>query len=290
VFEGFERFDITTSVTTIHGRVGGDGPPVLLLHGIPETHLMWHRIAPTLAERHTVVATDLRGYGESGTPPSTADHAPYSMREIARDQIEVMAAMGHDRFAVVGHDRGARCGYRMALDHPSVVAHVAVLDIVPTGDVFRRVDGDLMMSFWVWSFLSAPEPVPERLIADAPDIFVNHLLDEWSERSDAFPDDVRTAYISPFRDPDTVHAICEEYRAAATLDRAHDEADRDRRRIRCPVLVLWSHTGWIARWDPLAIWQTWADDVRGAPVTAGHFLPEEAPDVTVRSIVDFLVG
>jgi haloacetate dehalogenase len=290
VFEGFEQFDITTSVTTIHGRVGGDGPPVLLLHGIPETHLMWHRIAPTLAERHTVVATDLRGYGESGTPPSTADHAPYSMREIARDQIEVMAAMGHDRFAVVGHDRGARCAYRMALDHPSVVAHLAVLDIVPTGDVFRRVNGDLMMSFWVWSFLSAPEPVPERLIADAPDIFVNHLLDEWSERSDAFPDDVRTAYIAPFRNPDTVHAICEEYRAAATLDRARDEADRGRRRIRCPLLVLWSHTGWIAEWDPLAIWRTWADDVRGAPVAAGHFLPEEAPEVTVRSIVDLLVG
>jgi haloacetate dehalogenase len=288
MFEGFEEFDISASGTTIHGRVRGDGPPVLLLHGIPETHLMWHRIAPELAERYTVVATDLRGYGQSGTPPSTPDHAPYSMREIARDQIEVMAALGHERFVVVGHDRGARCAYRMALDHPSIVTRLGMLDIVPTGDVFRRVDGDLMMSFWVWSFLSAPEPTPERLIAGAPDAFVNHMLDAWTERPDTFPDEVRAAYITPFRDPDTVHAICEEYRAAATLDRAHDEADRGRRGIACPVLVLWSHTGWVAGWDPLAIWRTWADDVRGSPVAAGHFLPEEAPDATVRSIIDLV--
>ena len=288
MFEGFEEFDITTSGTTINGRVGGNGPPVLLLHGIPETHVMWHRIVPELAERHTVVATDLRGYGASGTPESAPDHAPYSMRSIALDQVEVMAALGHDRFAVIGHDRGARCAYRMALDHAPVVTHLGVLDIVPTGDVFRRVDAGVMRSFWVWSFLAAPEPTPERLIGAAPDVIVNHMLDAWSERPGVFDERMRAAYLAPFRRPETVHAICEEYRAATTLDREHDEADRGRRRIACPVLILWSDTGVIAGWDPVAIWRTWADDVRGAPISAGHFLPEEAPGATARHILDFL--
>src|SRR5215211_6062439 len=269
-FDGFEEFDLTTSETTIHGRVGGDGPAILLLHGIPETHLMWHRIAPRLAERHTVVATDLRGFGDSGTPPSAADHTPYCMRAIAREQIEVMAALGHDRFDVVGHDRGARCAYRMALDHPLVVTSLAVLDIVPTADVFRRANGDVMMSFWVWTFLSAPDPIPERLIAGAPDVIVNHMLDAWSDRPDAFADEVRAAYVTAFRDPETTHAICEEYRAAASLDRQHDEADRGRRRIQCPVLVLWSETGWVAGLDPLMMWRTWTEDVRGGPISSGH--------------------
>jgi haloacetate dehalogenase len=290
LFDGFEAFDLATSATTIHGRVGGDGPPVLLLHGIPETHLMWHAVAPALAERHTVVATDLRGYGDSGTPPSTSDHAPYSMREIARDQVEVMAALGHERFAVVGHDRGARCAYRLALDRPEVVTKLVVLDVVPTGDVFRRANGDLMVAFWVWSFLASPEPTPERLIAGAPDVFVDHMLDEWSERPDAFPPEVRAAYEDAFREPATVHAICEEYRAAATLDRRHDEEDRGHRRIACPVLVVWSDSGWIADWNPGAMWHSWADDVRGGSIEAGHFLPEEAPDETTRYLLDFLGG
>lgn len=288
MFDGFEPFDIATSATSIHGRVGGNGPPLLLLHGIPETHLMWHRVAPELAKRYTIVATDLRGYGGSGAPGSTPDHAPYSMREIASDQIEVMAALGHDRFAVIGHDRGARCAYRLALDHPSLVTRLGVLDVVPTGDVFGLVDGDVMLSFWVWSFLAAPEPTPERLIAADPDAFVNHMLDEWSDRALAFPDEVRAAYVATFHDPARIHAVCEEYRAAATLDRQHDEADRGERRIACPVLVLWSRTGWVAEWDPLTIWRRWAGDVRGRPIEGGHFLPEEAPEETVRSIIDFL--
>ena len=179
MFDGFEELDVPTSGTTIHGRRGGTGPPVLLLHGIPETHLMWHRVAPRLAEHFTVVATDLRGFGDSGKPPSTADHGPYSMRELARDQVQVMHTLGYARFSVVGHDRGARCAYRLALDHPEAVSRLAVLDIVPTGDAFRRADRDFALHFWVWSFLAAPEPVPERLIAGAPGVFVNHMLDAW---------------------------------------------------------------------------------------------------------------
>ena len=179
MFDGFEEFDISTAGASIHGRRGGNGPPVLLLHGIPETHLMWHRVAPHLAERYTVVAADLRGYGDSGTPPSTADHQPYSMRAIGRDQIEVMRRLGYDQFSIVGHDRGACCGYRLALDQPDAVARLAVMDVVPVGDAYDRADKDFSLVYWQWSFLAAPEPAPERFINAAPANLVDFMLDTW---------------------------------------------------------------------------------------------------------------
>ena len=283
MFDGFVEFDVAVRGTTIHGRFGGTGPPLLLLSGIPETHLMWHRVAPTLARWYTVVATDLRGYGDSGTPPSSDDHAPYAMREIARDQVEVMRHFGHDRFAVAGHDRGGRCAYRLALDHPDVVTKLAVLDIVPTGDAFRGADMTWSLGFWVWSFLAAPYPVPEALIAGSPATLVDHMLDTWATVPAAFPPEIRQEYTDKFSRPDTIHAICEEYRAAATLDYQHDEADRGRVKIACPVLALWSHTGP----DQLATWGAWADDVRGHAIAAGHFLPEEAPEEVVKEFVAF---
>jgi haloacetate dehalogenase len=288
MFECFEEFDVAGSMTTIHGRRGGTGPPLLLLHGIPETHLMWHRVAPALAEEFTVVATDLRGYGDSGKPPSADDHHPYAMREIARDQVEVMARLGYDRFGVAGHDRGARCAYRMALDHPTAVNGLAVLDIVPTGDAFRLADMEFSLGYWVWSFLAAPYPVPEELIQRSPATIVDHMLDTWSASSDAFPPEVRRAYVEKLSDPATIHAVCEEYRAAATLDVRHDEADRGRHRIACPVLVLWARDGAVGRWyEPLDVWSAWADDVRGGPVPVGHFLPEEAPERVVAELRQF---
>ncbi|HJP66644.1 MAG TPA: alpha/beta fold hydrolase [Actinomycetota bacterium] len=249
---------------------------------------MWRDVAPRLAERFSVVATDLRGFGDSGKPASAPDYAPYSMREIALDQIEVMKAFGHERFAVVGHDRGARCAYRMALDHPSVITRLAVLDVVPTADVFRLADQEFATGFWVWAFLAAPEPVPEQLILGAPAVFVDHMLNAWSQVPGAFPSDVRAEYVAKFSDPETVHAICEEYRAAATLDRQHDEEDRGKRRIICPTLVLWSGEGGVASWRPLELWNDWADDVQGGAMAAGHFLPEEAPEETADRLAEFL--
>lgn len=290
MFDGFEEFDIQTSGTTIHGRRGGTGPPVLLLHGIPQTHLMWHRVAPHLAERYSVIATDLRGYGDSGKPPSTPDHQPYSMRAIARDQLELMRSMGYEQFRVVGHDRGARCAYRLALDEPEAVVRLAVMDVIPSGDAWSRAERRFSLSYWVWSFLAAPQPVPEQFIGAAPAVLVDFMLDSWPEVKDVFPAEVRAEYIAKFSNPDTVHAICEEFRAAATLDQQQDEADRGRRKIACPLLVLWSQRGSVAQLydDPLAIWREWCDDVRGGPVPVGHFIPEEAPEETVRQLMGFL--
>jgi haloacetate dehalogenase len=288
MFDGFIEFDVTVSGATIHGRRGGSGPPLLLLHGIPKTHLMWHRVAPALAERFTVVVTDLRGYGDSSSPPSAPDHSPYAMRALATDQVELMARLGHPRFGVAGHDRGARCAYRMAIDHPEAVSALSVLDVVPTAEVFARADARFSLGYWIWSFLAAPYPVPERLIAGDPATIVDHMLDSWSASPGTFPEAVRTRYVEAFRDPGTVHAICEQYRAAATLDVAHDEADRGRRRLRCPVLALWSEAGPVNSWyEPIAVWREWADDVRGAALPGGHFLPEESPGEIVAALTEF---
>ncbi|GLZ48583.1 fluoroacetate dehalogenase [Actinomycetospora sp. NBRC 106375] len=281
LFPGFDVVDVTVGGTTIHGRVGGTGPPLLLLHGIPETHLMWRDVAPALAADHTVVVTDLRGYGGSGV--GTGDD--HSMRSLAAEQLAVMRALGHERFAVAGHDRGARCAYRLALDHPDHVTALAVLDVVPTAEAFARADREFALGYWVWSMLAAPEPVAERLVLGAPDVLVDHMLDSWSDDPAAFPPWLRERYAATFRDPGRVHAICAQYRAAATADVEHDEADRGAGNLRCPVHVLWSATGAVEAWyDPLAVWRQWADDVRGGPVDAGHFLPEEAPDVVLAAL------
>jgi haloacetate dehalogenase len=289
LFEGFQTATIDVGEAQIHLRRGGSGPPVLLLHGIPETHVMWHKVAPRLATEFTVVAADLRGYGESSKPPSTADHAPYSKRALARDQVEVMRQLGFNRFAVVGHDRGARCAYRMALDHPDRVTKLGVLDIVPTGEAFRRAGMEFGLAYWVWFFLAQPHDLPERVVGRDPQLFLDYMLDGWSGIAGSFPNEVRAEYLRTFNQPATIHAICEEYRAASTLDFQHDETDRGRRRITCPVLALWSGRGAFVRWyDVLAVWREWADDVRGRAIDCGHFLAEEAPDATYTELRTFL--
>jgi haloacetate dehalogenase len=288
MFEGFELATIDTGETTIRLRHGGSGPPLLLLHGVPQTHVMWHRVAPALARDFKVVATDLRGYGESGKPPSTPDHAPYAKRAMARDQVAVMRQLGFERFNLAGHDRGARCAYRLALDHPERVEKLAVLDVVPTADAFRCADMAFGLDFWFWFFMAQPFDLPERLFGADPPFLVDHMLDSWSAAPGVFPNDVRSEYHRAFRDLETIHAVCEEYRAAATLDFAHDEADRGRRRIACPVLALWGGQGALtSRYDVLEVWRGWADDVRGRALDCGHFLPEEAPEETYAELRSF---
>jgi haloacetate dehalogenase len=293
MLDGFETAEVDTGETTIFVRWFGTGPPVLLLHGFPQTHLMWRGVAPRLARRFTVVCADLRGYGRSGCPASAPDHAPYAKRAMARDMVAVMERLGFPRFSVAGHDRGGRVAYRLALDHPDRVARLAVLDVLPTGTVWQRADARFALAYWPWSLLAQPHPLPERLIEAAPQAVVDDALDRWGSVPTVFDRDVRAAYVEPLRDSVHVHAICEEYRAAATLDRSHDDADRQiGRRIKCPLLALWSDRGALNNWyaeagGPLALWREWADDVQGRALDAGHFFPEEMPNETADALDRF---
>ena len=294
MFEGFETARVDVGPTTIGFRRGGAGPPLLLLHGFPETHVMWRSVAPTLAAQFTVVCADLRGYGSSGTPPSTPDHVPYGKSAMAADMLTLMERLGFDRFPVVGHDRGGRVAYRLALDHGERIDRLVVLDVVPTGDALDRADARLALGYWPWSLLAQPEPLPERLIAAAADAFVDAALGGWGSDPETFPAEVRGLYIDALRDPATAHAICEEYRAAATLDYAADRRDRAAgRRIHAPTLVLWAASGPLDLWyedlgGPVGIWRGWATDVAGEPIAGGHFFPEQNPEDTLSALRAFL--
>jgi haloacetate dehalogenase len=290
-FQGFERRWIDTSGARIHTLIGGDGPPLLLLHGFPQSHLMWRAVAPRLAERFTIVCTDLRGYGESSRPPSDSTHAAYGKRAMAQDQVEVMEALGYRRFRLAGHDRGGRVGHRMALDHPTRVERLAVLDIVPTQQVYACTDRTLATAYYHWFFLIQPEPLPERLIEGARDFYVSETLSRWLVRPDAIEEGVMHAYRDQFARPGSVHAVCEDYRAGASIDLQHDEQDGDRR-IACPLLVLWGARGFVGRhYEPLAAWRARADQVSGQGISdAGHLLVEEQPDAVTAQLLDFFEG
>jgi haloacetate dehalogenase len=261
---------------------------LLLLHGYPQTQIMWHRIAPALAERFTVVLTDLRGYGDSAKPPGGDNHEAYSKRAMAQDQVEVMTALGFEKFAVVGHDRGARVGHRLALDHPERVTKLAVLDIAPTLAMYERTDMAFASAYYHWFFLIQPYDLPERLIGADPDYYLEQKIGKWSKSEGCFEAAAMTEYKRCFRDPATIHATCEDYRAAAGLDLEHDRADLDRK-LACPLLVLWGAEGVIERSYPvLEIWRERAEDVTGKALPCGHFLAEEAPAETLTELLDFL--
>jgi haloacetate dehalogenase len=288
VFEGFDPRRVKTSGAEINLKIGGKGPALLLLHGYPQTHAIWHRVAPELAKRFTVVAADLRGYGDSSKPHGTPDHATYSKRAMARDQVEVMRALGFDEFLVVGHDRGARVAHRMALDHPQAVQKLVVLDIVPTRTMYSRVTRDFAKSYYHWFFLLRPEPIPETMIGANPRFYLEQHIGTRFAGLGAFAPEAMAEYVRCFSDPATIHASCEDYRAAESIDLEHDEADIGKK-IECPLLALWGEKGTVHRcFKPLEDWRERAADVRGRPLPCGHYIPEEAPADLLAELVKFL--
>jgi len=284
-FPGFSRQRIATGETEINLVLGGKGPPLLLLHGYPQTHVMWHKVAPALAAQFTVVAPDLRGYGDSGKPASDAAHNVYSKRSTARDMVAVMERLGFKSFFLAGHDRGGRVAHRLTLDHPGRVERLAVLDIIPTRTVFQRVDKALATSTYHWFFLIQPE-LPEVLIGANPDFYLEWTLKKWSRNFSAFAPEAVAEYKRCFRDPATIHATCEDYRAGASTDLEHDEVDVAAK-IECPLLAIWGE-GPATRWSGIAdIWRERATNVTGHPLDCGHFLAEEKPEETLEALREF---
>jgi len=283
----FKIQKITHQGVTIAVRTAGNGPPLLLLHGYPQTGYMWHKVAPLLAKDFQVVIADLRGYGDSDKPATSDDHAVYSKRVMAADMLAVMAALGHDRFYVAGHDRGGRVAHRLALDFPDAVSKLAVLDIAPTALMYNTTDKHFATSYYHWFFLIQPTPFPETLIGHDPKFFLEKKLQHWGKDRSAITDDAFAEYLRCFSDPATIHASCEDYRAAATIDLDHDAADSDKK-LDMPLLVLWGNTAMVGnKYDMLGAWRDVANDVRGHGIPGGHFLAEESPDETYHALVNF---
>jgi haloacetate dehalogenase len=289
-FPGFEDRRIETSGASINLVAGGSGPPLLLLHGYPQTHLMWRKLAPRLAAEFTVVAPDLRGYGDSSKPPAGPDNANYSKRSLAQDQVETMAALGFERFAVAGHDRGARVAHRLARDHPGRIERVALLDIVPTLYRFETIDQKAATSSWHWFFLIQPSGFPERLIGAEGEFFLRHQLGALLREPAKLEPEAFAEYLRCFKNPETIRATCDEYRAGASIDLVHDRADRGHR-LTMPLLMLWGErSSQGSGYDVLSVWRDHAENVTGHAINSGHFLPEEAPEDTYRALRNFFTG
>ncbi|QOZ67305.1 alpha/beta fold hydrolase [Bradyrhizobium arachidis] len=288
MLDGFQRYDVQTEDATIVSFIGGSGPPLLLLHGYPQTHIAWRHIAPVLARDYAVVATDLRGYGD-GRGPQQADASAYSKRTMARDQLAVMKQFGFDRFAVIGHDRGARVGYRMALDHPEVVRAYVSLTVIPTSEMWARAGKDFALGAYHWLLFAQPYDLPERLLSGDPDFFLDWTLQRMARDAGAVSDDARAAYREAFRRPEVRHAMMQDYRAGATIDHEHDLADRAAGRVLdCPVLVLWEEGRLSDTNTTLQIWKNWASDVDGWAIPGGHLQPEEQSEAVLDAVRPFL--
>src|SRR3954452_8367038 len=292
-FDGFHLTMRSVSDGALRLRIGGDGPPLLLLHGNPQTHVMWHKVAPVLARDHTVICPDLRGYGGGFKPPPSSDHASYAKRAMAIDMVELMADLGHASFSVLSHDRGARVAHRLAIDFPDRVERLVVMDIIPTIEHFERADMAFALGYYHWFWLAQPHPFPDELINAAPDLWWHAHTRSEPKDADFFHSQALKDYLTAAREPATISGMCEDYRAAATIDLVHDRESRDQgKRIQCPLLVLWGAKGKVDSWyDPLAIWRNYASGpVSGGSVRSGHYLAEEAPEEGLAAVLAFVEG
>ncbi|NIF72847.1 alpha/beta hydrolase [Burkholderia sp. Ap-962] len=292
MFDDFESVSVETDGTHIQAWKGGTGPALLLLHGHPQTRAIWHRVAPVLARHFTVVAADLRGYGDSGKPAGLPDHANYSKRRMAQDQVELMRALGFERFDVLSHDRGARVAVRLALDHPEAVRRLVTLDIAPTLAMYEQTSFAFARAYWHWFFLVRPAPFPETLIEADPDLYLKQTIGARSAGLKPFTPQAYAEYLRCLSAPGTAHGICEDYRASITIDLEHDRADLAAgRKLACPMLALWGAEGVIGQcFDPLAEWRRWSDAVTGHALLCGHYIPEEAPEALLDAALPFLRG
>ena len=290
MFEEFKTFDVDCDGVSIHGVIGGKGPPLLLLHGYPQTHVMWHKIAPRLSKSNTIVAADLRGYGQSGKPASTPDHSSYSKRAMAVDMVTLMSHLGHHRFAICGHDRGGRVAHRLAMDWPDRVEKIILLDIAPTREMYMNTDQEFARSYWWWFYLIQEAPLPENMIGADPRGYWLASCGRDSAGLGPFTDEALSHYLKYFDDPAAIHASCEDYRAAASIDIEHDNED-GARKVDCPMLVIWGESGVIERcFDALSLWRQRASEVSGFAMPGGHYLAEENPEMLCDHIQHFLSG
>jgi haloacetate dehalogenase len=283
----FNDTQVKTSGAEIHLVHGGAGHPLLLLHGYPQTHVMWHKLAPRLVNGFHIICPDLRGYGDSSKPTSTADHYPYSKRAMAQDMVEVMASFGYREFFVAGHDRGARVTHRLALDHAEKVKKACVMDIAPTYHMFKTTDQHFATGYYHWFFLIQPDGLPEHMIGADPAYYLTEKLKRWSAPGAEFADEAVAEYLRCFSKPEAIHASCEDYRAASGIDLKHDEQDM-KKKLQCPLLVLWGAKGFVHRtYDVLGVWRERAEHVEGKALECGHFLPEEAPAAVRDELLRF---
>lgn len=289
MFLNFKKNITEVDGAAINYVINGSGPPLLLLHGYPQTHIIWHKIAPELAKKYTVIASDLRGYGNSSKPVTTETHRPYSKRAMAKDQVQLMQQLGFGRFMLVGHDRGGRVGHRLALDYPNVVEKLVVMDIAPTYTMYKTTDMDFAKSYYHWFFLIQPYNIPEQMIGADPLYFLTKKFGQWGRDSGAFTKEAFAEYLRCLT-PETIHASCEDYRASASIDLNHDQIDLDKgNKIACKMLALWGDKGFVGRkYDVLEEWRKWCDNVTGFSLPCGHYLPEEAPKETLAALLDFL--
>lgn len=289
MFEGFTNASADIDGVRIHAIKGGRGPALLLLHGHPQTHAIWHKVAPTLAEHFTVVAADLRGYGDSGKPQGAPDHANYSKRRMALDQVALMRGLGFTSFAVMGHDRGGRVAARMAIDHPEAVTQLVTLDVAPTVAMYEQTSFEFARAYWHWFFLVRPAPFPETLIRADPDLYLKQTMGARSAGLAPFAPEAYAQYLRCLSDPATAHGICEDYRASITIDLEHDCADlASGKRIECPFLALWGAQGTVGQcFDPLAEWRSWSANVCGEALPCGHYIAEETPQLLLERVLPF---